>query len=142
MTVRGGYASMASQFTAMVGTYCPGRDRSVHCSGPLPKHLSVLELARTFYDEASRLDSSTPAAFPPSIHAHQTSVTHPSITTPVPDVTQASYCSPTSTITSNTTHQPMILCCPTHIQGFVANATRTTTTPQCRSAPNPTSRRS
>lgn len=119
----------------MVGTYCPGRDGSVHFSGPLPKHLTVLELARTFYDEASHLDFSTPADFPPLIHAHQTSITHPSITTPVPDVTQASYRSPTSTITSDTTHQP-ILCCPTHIQGFVANATRTTTTPQSRSAPN------
>lgn len=135
-TVRGRYASMASQFTAMVGTYCPGRDGAVHCSGPLPKHLSVLELARTFYDEASRLDSSIPVYLTPSPHAHQTRAAPPLIETPVPDVSQASYRSPTSTITNDTSHRP------THIQGFVANATQANSTPRRRSAPNPTTRRS
>jgi hypothetical protein len=140
-TVRGRYVSMASHFTALVGTYCPGRDGAVHCSGPLPKHLTVLELARSFYDEASRLDSSVPVAFTPSIHAHQTRATPTSVTTPVPDATQVSLRSPTSTITTDTSHQHS-LCRPTHIQGFVANATRTDTSQQRRSAPNPTARRS
>ena len=139
-TVWGRYASMASQFTAMVGTYCPGRDGAVHCSGPLPKHLSILELARTFYDEVSRLDSSIPAAFTPSIHAHQTYTTPTSIATPIPDLTHASFRSPTSTITSEPSQQP-ILCRPTHVQGFTANTTRTPTVPaRRRTAPNPTSR--
>ena len=137
-TVRGRYASLASQYTALVGTYCPGRDGAVHCSGPLPKHLSVLELARTFYDTVSHLDSSIPVAFTPSLHAHHTIVTQP---TPVPDVTQASYRSPTSTLTSDTQHQPP-MCHPVHIQGFAAHATRSTAPPRRRSAPNPTARRS
>jgi hypothetical protein len=132
-TVRGRYASMASQFTAVVGTYCPGRDGAVHCTGPLPKHLSVLELARTFYNDASRLDSSILVAFTPPVHAHQTHVTSSSITIPAPDATQ--------TITTDTHPQPS-LCRPTHIQGYVANSTHTPTTPRRRSAPNPTSRRS
>ena len=141
-TVRGRYASMASQFTALVGTYCPGRDGAVHCSGPLPKHLTVLELARSFYDEASRLDSSVPVAFTPSIHAHQTRAPPTSVATSVPDATQTtSFRSPTSTITTDRSHQPP-LCRPTHIQGFVANATRKDAPQRQRSAPNPTSRRS
>ena len=140
-TVRGRYASLASQYTAMVGTYCPGRDGAVHCSGPLPKHLSVLELARTFYDTVSHLDSSIPVAFAPPIHAHQTIANPPSIPTPVPDVTQASYRSPTSTLTSDTLNQPP-MCHPVHIQGFVANIARSPAPPKRRSAPNPTARRS
>ena len=141
-TVRGRYVSMASHFTALVGTYCPGRDGAVHCSGPIPKHLTVLELARSFYDEASRLDSSVPVAFTPSIHAHQTRAAPSSDTTPLPDATQVTLRSPTSTITTATSNRHPPLCRPTHIQGFVANATRTDASHRQRSAPNPTSRRS
>lgn len=87
-TVRGRYASMASQFTAMIGTYCPGRDGAIHCLDPLPNHLSVMELARLFYDEATRSDAILPAAFTPpitithSVHANRTTAP-PDASTPV-----------------------------------------------------------
>ena len=90
--------------------------------------MTVLELARLFYDEDSRLDLSVPVTFTPSIHAHQTRAAPTSVTTPVPDATQVTFRSPASTITTDTSHQHP-LCRPTHIQGFVANATRTDAPP-------------
>ena len=138
--VRGRYTSMASQFTALVGTYCPGRDGSVHCSDPLPRHLSVLELARTFYDEATRLDASMPVAFTPSIHAHQTRA--PSIPPQaITDVPSPSLRSPTSSITHETHPNSPPPTRPIHIQGYCANATRAPSTYR-RTAPNPSSRQS
>lgn len=155
-TVRGRYISMATQFTAMVATYCPGRDGAVHCTDPLPRHLSVLELARTFYDEAARMDTTYPATFAPPVHAHQT-VLQPSLlapsndlhgtslrtssshSAPLNDLHGVSLRSPTSSVTQDTNYHAMSH--PTHIQGFVANTTRTTS-PRRRSAPNPTARNS
>ena len=63
--------------------------------------------------------------------------------TPLPLVHPSSLRSPTSSITNDTSSQPArpTPSHPTHIQGFVANTTRTTPSHR-RSAPNPTSRRS
>jgi hypothetical protein len=48
--VKGVYQQLAQPYLALVNTYCPGRDGIVRCSDPLPHHLTVLELARSFYD--------------------------------------------------------------------------------------------
>ena len=138
-TVRGRYASMANQFTALVGTYCPGRDGSVHCSDPLPRHLSVLELARTFYDEANRVDVAVPTSFVPSIHAHQT-MTTPTLPSTINEVTPTSLRTPTSSLTHATDNPSASR--PDHIQGFTVNTTRTSSPSRRRSAPNPTARQS
>lgn len=106
-SVRGWYTSMASQFTAMVGTYCPGRDDTVHhCLDPLPRHLTVLELAQTFYDKTTRLDSSLPVSSAPPIHAHHTVLQ--TSTTPINNVHPPSLRSPTSLVTHDTIATPSL----------------------------------
>jgi len=145
-TVRGRYASMASQFTAIVGTYCPGRDGAIHCLDPLPNHLSVMELACSFYDEATRSDAILPAAFTPpitithSVHANRATAP-PDVSTPVQDVTPSSHRSPTSSIThgSHTIHTSPSR--PTHVQGFAVNTISRPPSTRRRTAPNPSSRR-
>jgi hypothetical protein len=42
--VKGPYTALAQPYLALVNTYCPGRDGVTQCPGPLPPHLTVLEL--------------------------------------------------------------------------------------------------
>ena len=132
--VRGRYTALAAQYSAMVGTYCPGRDGVVRCSDPLPNHLTVMELARTFYDESCAA-STSPSAPLPSIQAFHTST---SSSPPSLQLTTA-----VSSITTDVQHDrpPLPSTRPTHIQGYSINAvTRSQSTQRKRSAPDPTSR--
>ncbi len=45
LNIQGNYTTLAQPYSALVGTYCPGRDGITHCVEPLPKHLTVMELA-------------------------------------------------------------------------------------------------
>lgn len=128
--VRGAYASTASQFSAMVGLYCPGRDGIVRCNDPFPHHLTVMELARTLHDDAARRASTSPrsSAFHLSQHSHNDTF---------------SLHSPVSTLASATTLDASshLDARPNHIQGYTVNATRRTSTSHTRrTEPNPSSR--
>ena len=135
--VRGRYASLAAQYSAMVGTYCPGRDGVIRCSDPLPNHLTVMELARTFYDETTNATAS-PSVPLPSIQAFHTSSTS---SPPSLQLTNA-----VSSITTDTQHEHPPLqqpptTRPSHIQGFSVNAvTRSQSNQRRRLAPDPTLR--
>lgn len=132
--VRGRYSALATQYSAMVGTYCPGRDGVIRCNDPLPHHLTVMELARTFYDEL-HASTPTPSVTLPSIQAfHTTSSTStPGLlpTTPVSSITDEHHSNRLPTTATR----------PTHLQGFSVHAvTRSQRGQRPRSAPNPTSR--
>jgi hypothetical protein len=135
--VRGRYTTLAAQYSAMVGTYCPGRDGVVRCSDPLPHHLTVMELARTFYDETNT-PSPSPSVTLPSIQAfHATSTT----TSTTPSLLPTT---PVSSITDDTSHNrlpPHSHTRPTHLQGYSVNAvTRSQSNQRRRYAPDPKSR--
>ena len=140
--VRGRYATLATQYNAMVGTYCPGRDGVTRNTTPLPNHLTVMELARTFYD--TTVESPTSSSFHPPVQAFITTSYDPSRHTFTPSGTTPSSTSGTppslapSTVMSSITEEgPSDR--PRHLQGFYANAvTRFKSTR--RSAPDPTSR--
>ena len=137
--VRGRYTTLAAQYSAMVGTYCPGRDGVVRCSDPLPHHLTVMELARTFFDEAGA-STSTQTVPLPSIQAFHTTTSSPppslQPTTPVSSITDESR----QMCLQHPSPAPMTTR-PTHIQGYVANAvTRSQSNRRNRTAPDPTSR--
>lgn len=132
--VRGRYASLAAQYSAMVGTYCPGRDGVIRCSDPLPNHLTVMELARTFYDETANATTSTSMPLSSIQAFHTSSPSSP----PSLQLTNA-----VSSITTEDHHERSALppTRPTHIQGYSANAvTRSQTNSRRRAAPDPTSR--
>lgn len=134
--VWGSYLALSTQYNAIIGTYCPGRDGVLRCSQPLPRHLTVLELARTLHDEMLTR-ASPPESMPPmSIQAFHTS-------TPFSDAlpTLTSINSPMSSVTN-----PATACTgpsttrPTHVQGFAANLTRRQPPSTARAPPNPTDR--
>lgn len=127
--VRGRYATLATQYSAMVGSYCPGRDGVTRCTTPLPVHLTVMELARTFYDLMS--DATTTHPTPSTVQAfHTTTASSPSLP---PSLT------PSAALSSITDDANLRR--PTHLQGFNANTITTTPTTR-RSAPDPTARNS
>ena len=142
--VRGRYATLASQYRAMVGTYCPGRDGVTRNTAPLPNHLTVMELARTFYDTTVESPASSSTMHPP-VQAFITTSYNPSQHTFTPNSTMSPPSStppsltPSTAVSSiteeaHTTH-------PSHLQGYCANAV-TRYKSNRRSAPDPTSRNS
>jgi hypothetical protein len=48
--VQGRYIALARLYAPIVGTYCLGRDGITRSGDSFPQHLTVLELARSFYD--------------------------------------------------------------------------------------------
>ena len=142
--VRGRYATLATQYSAMVGSYCPGRDGVTRCTTPLPIHLTVMELARTFYDLTSAATNTYPSS--PSIQAfHTTSapqvpptINHTHTTTASPPSLPPSL-APSATVSSITDEATPSR--PMHLQGFSANTIASTTTKR-RSAPDPSARNS
>jgi hypothetical protein len=136
--VRGRYVALAQPYAPLVGTYCPGRDGITRCADTFPQHLTVLELARSFYDSIQGL-SAHPGQHQSAAHAfHIGGYTPPLDTTPSLTSSHHSGASP-STITSPGS---MISSGrPTHLQGYSANLTRTH--PQSdtrRTPPNPVKR--
>ncbi len=141
--VRGPYVQLSTQYNAIISTYCPGRDGVTRCSDPLPRHLTVLELAQTLYDtmlirnmppqplqhsaiQAYRASAPTYSATPDGYSATPDGT---SITSPMSSVTDPP---PPSSVPQCARH--------THIQGFSVNLTRRTPPSTGRTAPNPASR--
>ena len=141
--VRGRYTTLVAQYSAMVGTYCPGRDGVTRCKDPLPVHLTVMELARTFYDLTTSADSTMPPTHRP-IQAFHTSYP-PNNSTPTRTTDLLSTppsLAPSTTVSSITADAPRTPNHrPTHLQGFCANAV-TRSNNRRRSAPDPTDRTS
>ncbi len=54
--VQGRFVSLAHPYIALVNAYRPGRDGITRCPDPLPHHLTIMELCRTFYDATSTAD--------------------------------------------------------------------------------------
>ncbi len=135
MHVRGSYVQLSTQYKAIVCTYCPGRGGVTRCKDALPCHLTVLELARTLYDEMNHRNLPPPSTQPMAIQTcHMTTLS----STPTPDLVLIT--SPMSSVTNPPTNHTMPTH-PTHLQGYAA--TNLTCRPQHstnRSAPNPTSR--
>ena len=143
--VRGRYATLATQYNAMVGTYCPGRDGVTRNTAPLPNHLTVMELARTFYDTTMEQPASSTTIHPP-VHAFITTAYNPSQHTFTPSATTShpSSAPPSlspSTTVSSITNEAQGISRPFHLQGFCANAVARQRSNR-RSAPDPTSRNS
>ncbi len=134
--VRGAYLGLSTQYNAIISTYCPGRDGVLRCSQPLPRHLTVLELARTLHDDMLARAVPSSSIPPMSIQAFHTST--PSGDTPP---ALASIHSPMSSVTNPATAYTVPPSTrPTHIQGFVANLTRRQPLSTSRAPPNPTNR--
>lgn len=134
--VRGAYLGLSTQYNAIISTYCPGRDGVLRCSQPLPRHLTVLELARTLHDDMLARAVPSSSIPPMSIQAFHTST--PSGDTPP---ALASIHSPMSSVTNPATAYTVPPSTrPTHIQGFVANLTRRQPPSTARAPPNPTNR--
>jgi hypothetical protein len=134
--VRGPYVQLSTQYNAIISTYCPGRDGVTRCMEPLPRHLTVLELAQTLYDEMLQRNMPSQPLQPSAIQAYRASA--PS-STATPEVTTIT--SPMSSITSPSQQLALPQCTtPCHIQGFSVNLTRRTPTSTVRTAPNPASR--
>jgi hypothetical protein len=136
--VQGRYIALAQPYTPIVGTYCPGWDGITRSGDSFPQHLTVLELARSFYDSTQGV--STHSRPPPTdIHAytidgHTSRVIH----TP-PSLTSSHISGSTpSTITNPSTIVPSHR--PLHIQGYNVNLTRSTQPDSHRTPPNPTCR--
>jgi hypothetical protein len=158
--VKGRYAILAQQFTALVNTYCPGRDGITRCKGPLPFHLTLMELARSFYD-ATMMEADTAVDNTPpitSIHAFHTDGSHCRMSGPSSSLPSAVHtnASDPSTVTSYTTPGSTLYTTPgslaappaasntrpLHVQGFAAHALRTSSRQPAprRTPPNPTDR--
>lgn len=137
MHVRGSYVQLSTQYNAIISSYCPGRDGITRCSTPLPRHLTVLELARTLHDEMLLRNLPPQSTQPMAIQAYRTSTSTHDHT---PDL--ASITSPMSSVTNPATTTPHALPArPTHIQGYaIANLARRQQPTSTRSAPNPTGR--
>jgi hypothetical protein len=75
--VKGVYLQLAQPYLALVNTYCPGRDGIVRCSDPLPHHLTVLELARSFYDARPAVHTTGPSSTTTGSHAYATHILPP-----------------------------------------------------------------
>ncbi len=155
LNVQGHYTTLAQPFSALVNTYCPGRDGITRSSEPLPNHLTVMELARSFYDSTALQRATPPMTRPPhSIHAYRTSLSTPGQTqhvcqdpthigqsslhsTSTPGLVTAS-----STLTSDNRPTSSGSTRPTHLQGFSINTTRAPPPTRSRSQPNPARRNS
>ena len=138
--VRGRYSALAAQYSAMVGTYCPGRDGMVRCKEPLPSHLTVMELAHTFYAEINTTSTGHPSLVTtaPPLQAFHTSTS----TTSPPSIQPSQVSSITEDVHRLHLH-PTYDKRPSHLQGYVANATtRSQASQRRRSPPDPHSRES
>jgi hypothetical protein len=133
MNVRGSYVSITTQFTALVATYCPGRDGVTRCKEPLPRHLMVLELARTLFDEVALRSTMSSSGPPLLVQAYHLSA---SVTEDHPP-TLASLDTPVSLVTHSTTTS---VGTSSHLQGFAVNLTRRPPQSSRRSPPNPSGR--
>ena len=132
--IQGQYTSLAAQYSAMVGTYCPGQDGVVRCNDPLPHHLTVMELARTFYDETNGSTSSPSVSLPNIQTFHTTPLSSPpslQLTTAVSSITDE--------IHRDQLHSPPPTTSrPTHLQSYSVSAVTRSQSNQCRrSAPDP-----
>ena len=138
--VQGRYRTLAHPYSALVGTYCPGRDGITRCPDPLPMHLTVLELARSFYDSIQAIPD-YPDAPVQSVHTIRTPPLqeHPlpasSVTTShTPQLTATSMPSGSTSAITSVSHPTR----PTTIQGYLVNITRAPV--RTRSQPNPSQR--
>ncbi len=147
--VQGRFASIVQPYSALVGTYCPGRDGITRCLEPLPKHLTVMELARNFYDSTAIHPSSSGSHHPiQTVHAYHTTLppsgSHNSPFAPPSDhIPTTSTGTPSlqaaSTLTSGSTHLPGTVR-PSHIQGYSINLARSSQQTRNKSQPNPSRR--
>ena len=126
--VQGQYYSITLQYSAIVSGYCPGWDSIPCCMGPLPCHLTVMELAHSLFDEAVALSSLMAAnhtVHRASTQDHDFHLMLPSPAIPMcPSVMATSFsltsCTPLMlqhTILELNYHPP-------HMQGFQVSATQ------------------
>ena len=125
--VQGKYIPIANQFRALVRSYCPGKDGVTRNLAPLPRELTIMELASSLVEEVAEAPSTATTSLAFRSHV-------PSLTSTTPS--HLSSLTPTTGPSNNNEESSSR---PSHIQGFVASLARTRG-PRGRSAPNPASR--